>query len=187
MTIQQTVQVTNCFVLQFTFPNCPYSIHQKCLIISTLKATTNVSPSHQLNHYLPSSSHHSLSLELLQQPLCCAVLCLLSHARLFATLCTVVCLCPWDSPGKNNGVGCHTLLQGIFPIQGSNLPILSLLYWQAGSLPLAPPAKLQRYLMVVLVFLPLGFHMISGITTAPMVDGKCYSSIIKLLRKNFST
>ena len=26
-----------------------------------------------------------------------------------------------DSPGKNTGVGCHTLLQGIFPAQGSNL------------------------------------------------------------------
>ena len=28
-------------------------------------------------------------------------------------------LCPWDSPGRNTGVGCHTLLQGIFPTQGS--------------------------------------------------------------------
>ena len=28
--------------------------------------------------------------------------------------------CPWDSPGKNTEVGCHSLLQGIFPIQGSN-------------------------------------------------------------------
>ena len=28
--------------------------------------------------------------------------------------------CPWDSPGKNTGVGCHLLLQGIFPTQGSN-------------------------------------------------------------------
>ena len=27
---------------------------------------------------------------------------------------------PWNSPGKNTGVGCHFLLQGIFPIQGSN-------------------------------------------------------------------
>ena len=26
-----------------------------------------------------------------------------------------------DSPGKNTGVGCHDLLQGIFPTQGSNL------------------------------------------------------------------
>ena len=29
-------------------------------------------------------------------------------------------LCPWDSPGKNTGVSCHALLQGILPIQGSN-------------------------------------------------------------------
>ena len=27
-------------------------------------------------------------------------------------------LCPWDSPGKSTGVGCHALLQGIFPTQG---------------------------------------------------------------------
>ena len=33
-------------------------------------------------------------------------------------------LCPWDSPGKNTGMGCHALLQGIFPIQGSNLGLL---------------------------------------------------------------
>ena len=33
-------------------------------------------------------------------------------------------LCPWSSPGKNIGLGCHFLLQGIFPIQGSNLQIL---------------------------------------------------------------
>ena len=26
-------------------------------------------------------------------------------------------LCPWDSPGKNTGVGCHLLLQGIFLTQ----------------------------------------------------------------------
>ena len=29
-------------------------------------------------------------------------------------------LCPWDFPGKNIGMGCHFLLQGIFPTQGSN-------------------------------------------------------------------
>ena len=27
---------------------------------------------------------------------------------------------PWDFPGKNTGVGCHFLLQGIFPTQGLN-------------------------------------------------------------------
>ena len=30
-------------------------------------------------------------------------------------------LCPWNSPGKITGVGCHFLLQGIFPTQGSNV------------------------------------------------------------------
>ena len=49
-------------------------------------------------------------------------------------------LCPWDSPGKNTGVGCQALLQGIFPIQGLNMCLLHL-HWQAGSLPLAPPGK----------------------------------------------
>ena len=47
------------------------------------------------------------------------------HARL-------TCLLPhsagrhssWDSPGKNPGMGCHSLLQGIFPTQGLNLYLL---------------------------------------------------------------
>ena len=47
-------------------------------------------------------------------------------------------LCLWDSPGKNAGVGCHVLLQGIFLTQGSSLHLLPLLHWQASSLPLAP-------------------------------------------------
>ena len=33
-------------------------------------------------------------------------------------------LCPRDSLGKNTGVGCHALLQGIFPTQGSNPDLL---------------------------------------------------------------
>ena len=33
-------------------------------------------------------------------------------------------LCPWNSPGKNTGVGCHSLLQGIFPTQGSSSRLL---------------------------------------------------------------
>ena len=46
-------------------------------------------------------------------------------------------LCPWNSPGKNAGVGCHSLLQGILPTQESNLSLLCLLHWQAGSFPLS--------------------------------------------------
>ena len=47
-------------------------------------------------------------------------------------------LCPWDSPGKNTGVGYHALLQGIFPTQGLNPCLFCLQHWQASSLPLAP-------------------------------------------------
>ena len=32
--------------------------------------------------------------------------------------------CPWNSPGKNTGVCSHSLLQGIFPTQGSNMGLL---------------------------------------------------------------
>ena len=46
-----------------------------------------------------------------------------------------------DSLGKNTGVGCCALLQGIFQNEGLNLCLLRLLYWQVGSLPLVPPGK----------------------------------------------
>ena len=43
-------------------------------------------------------------------------------------------LCPWDFPDMNTWLGCHFLLQGIFPTQGSNL---RLLHCQVDSLPLS--------------------------------------------------
>ena len=39
-------------------------------------------------------------------------------------------LCPWNSPGKNTGVGCYFFLQGIFTTQGLNLSLLGLLHCQ---------------------------------------------------------
>ena len=56
------------------------------------------------------------------------VLCLV--AQLCPTLCDPMdCSVPGssvhgDSPGKNTGVGCHALLQGIFPTQGLNPGLL---------------------------------------------------------------
>ena len=52
-------------------------------------------------------------------------LCMLSrltHVRLFVTLWTVAHQdpLPRGSPGENTSVGCHALLQGIFPTQGLN-------------------------------------------------------------------
>ena len=50
-------------------------------------------------------------------------------------------LCPWDPLGKNVGVNCHDLLQGILPTQGQNPHLLRLQHWQAGSLPLVQPGR----------------------------------------------
>ena len=63
----------------------------------------------------------------------------LSVSKLFLTVCdlwTVAHQAPLSMgfPGKNTGVGCQFLLQGIFSNQGSN-PCL--LHWQVDSLPLS--------------------------------------------------
>ena len=66
-----------------------------------------------------------------------------SHVQLFVTLWTVAHQAPLSMvfSSKNTGVGCHLLLQGIFPTQGSNQSLLRLLHWRVGSLPLVPPGK----------------------------------------------
>ena len=58
----------------------------------------------------------------------------LSHVQLFCD--HMDCSPPgsWGSPGKNNGVGCHFLLQGIFLTQAPNSHPL---HWQVDSLPLS--------------------------------------------------
>ena len=53
--------------------------------------------------------------------------------------------CPWDFPGKNNGVGCPFLHQGPFLTQGSNL---CLPRWQAYSLQLSPLGSLWASMCV---------------------------------------
>ena len=67
-------------------------------------------------------SHLGCSPLLLRKACVCVCVCVSRsvgsnslHARL---------LCPWNSLGKSTGMGCHFLLQGIFPTQGSNLGLL---------------------------------------------------------------
>ena len=60
-------------------------------------------------------------------------------------------LCPWDFPGKNSRVGCHALLQGIFPTQGSNSSFLHLQHWQAGSLPQSHLGSPHTHIHVVAI------------------------------------
>ena len=65
-------------------------------------------------------------------------------------------LCPWDSPGKDTGMGCHALLQEIFLTQGVTRKQTHISYvyllWQAGSLLLGPPRiyAIYKYLLYML-------------------------------------
>ena len=94
---------------------------------------------------IPSHRLGSLSLRVYGQTFCLLLdpfspLCAqpLSHVRLFATPGPEAAklLCPWTFPGKNTGVGCCFLLQGIFPTQGLSLCLLCPLHGQADQLPL---------------------------------------------------
>ena len=71
-----------------------------------------------LRSHFPSLGLHFLILKMVPSG---AVL-FLSHVRVSAILRTEAqkVLCPWDFPGKNTEVGCHALLQELFPTQGSN-------------------------------------------------------------------
>ena len=82
--------------------------------------------------------------------------CTLSHVWLSETPWTVVCQAPLDFPGKNTGVDCHFLLQGICLTQGlkQNLPLL--LHWQADSVP------------------PGLCHFITGLTLASYWNSVCF-------------
>ena len=58
-------------------------------------------------------------------------------------------LCSWDSPGKNAGDGCHSLLQGIFLTQGLNP---GLLHCRRDSLPSDPPGKPDSNTYIALIY-----------------------------------
>ena len=71
----------------------------------------------------------------------CKLIRMSNYINIYVCVCVCVCvwvsrvqLCnpmhssqapfPWNSPGKNTGVGCYSLFQGISPTQGSNLSLL---------------------------------------------------------------
>ena len=66
-------------------------------------------------------------------------------------------LCPWDSPSKTTGVGCQSLLQGIFLTQGSNPGLLhcrQILYhlrYQGSPWLIIAPKKIYLLLYVTVV------------------------------------
>ena len=90
----------------------------------------------------PHSYHRPWLASQLQQLVLCCVRAK-SRPKHFVTLWTVSCQVPPSMGFSRQGysVGCHALLQGIFPTQVWNPGLLCLLHWQAGSLPLTPPGK----------------------------------------------
>ena len=84
------------------------------------------------NHFYPACQRITMLV------LCCCA----KSLQLCLTLCAPMdCSPPGSSihglcPGKNTGVGSHSLLQEIFLAKGSNPCLLSVLHWQADSLPL---------------------------------------------------
>ena len=71
-------------------------------------------------------------------------LCACSVAHLCQTLCSPVApkiLSLWNFSGKNTEMGCHFLLQGIFPTQELNPGLLHLLHWLSGFFSAEPPGK----------------------------------------------
>ena len=69
-------------------------------------------------------------------------------------------LCPWDLPGKNTGMGCHFLLQGIFLTQGLNQSLLhcrQILYHLSYQRP-------SIYLYIFNIFLYIYIYLYSQIS-----------------------
>ena len=93
-----------------------------CRYAVTAVCSVNPFPSNLVQKFLKTLLSHE------------SALCVCALHR-FATAWSVArqLLCPWDSPGGNTGVGCHALLQGIFPIRGWNPSLLYLLHWQVDS------------------------------------------------------
>ena len=87
----------------------------------------------------------------------CSVARVMSDCLLSSGLQLTRFLCPRDFPGKNTGVGCHCLLQGIFLIRGVNMCLLHLLHWQSNSLPLTHPGSPRGISIYSLISISIEF------------------------------
>ena len=72
----------------------------------------------------PASAGEFFTTRATWETLVCAVASVVTDSLQPYGLSPARLLCPWDSPGKDTGVGCLALLQGIFPTQGSNLGLM---------------------------------------------------------------
>ena len=80
---------------------------------------------------------HKIIMHLTINPVCMSECSVVSDSLWPHGLQPVRLLCAWVFLGKNTGVDCYSLLQGVFPVWGLNPHLLSLLHWQADSSPLS--------------------------------------------------
>ena len=96
-------------------------------------------------------------------------------------------LCPWNFPGNNTGVGCHSILQGIFLTQGLNL---RLLHWQADSVSLSHRRLRKRRKQPRINKLPLTSHdtlaplLTSVVLLCPCLQNEILRQLFPLVKKN---
>ena len=92
------------------------------LLFSLLAVHVHVCLKHGMHACTPASNIQLVNISNWLYHMCvCVCVCVLScfsHVQLCRLYSTRL-LCPWGSPGKNAGVDCQALLQGIFLTQGS--------------------------------------------------------------------
>ena len=74
------------------------------------------------------SKYFWVDVEHIGRSVCCCLIAVVSSSVLTPWTVATRLLWPWSFTGKNTGVGCHFLLQGIIPIQGLN-PYLVYCKW----------------------------------------------------------
>ena len=89
-----------------------------------------------------------------------------------------------DPSGKNTGVGCYALIQGLFLTQESSPRLLCLLHWSEGSLPLMPSEKFVSHVRDLSHFYFQSFSSSSS-STSSFSSSILYSHLKKF--KNVKT
>ena len=119
--------------------------------------------------YLPFCPHH------LWWSVCaCKITLVMSNSLQPHGLWLTRLLCPWDSPGKNTGVGCHALLREILPYPGIELMSLISPAWQADSVQLSHLGSPKIKLMwdYIFFFELIGIFQILTINMPLWLTGK---------------
>ena len=113
-----------------------------------------------MNNHIPLTQNQLLTFATCLYPSVCLYVCsAVSYSLQPHGLWPTRLLCPWYVPGKNTGVCCHFLLEGVFLTQGSNI---HLLHWQADSLPLSHQGSPYIYIHVcicVCVYMYICVHI----------------------------